>query len=99
MAGLGLILLRALVAAGVASADTVRVWEATEDIPTYQEGPPDVNPPFDLFSSIRFNYPYTIRENLSDQRATRSWRTPAASSARRGCGRCGKSRRRCCGRR
>jgi tetratricopeptide (TPR) repeat protein len=75
MAGLGLILLRALVAAGVASADTVRVWEATEDIPTYQEGPPDVNPPFDLFSSVRFNYPYTIRENLSDQRATRSWRT------------------------
>lgn len=73
MAGLGLILLPALLAAG--TADGVRVWEATEDIPTYDEGTPDVNPPFDLFSSTRFNYPYTIRENLTDRRSLRTWRT------------------------
>src|SRR5262249_14464737 len=29
-----------------AAAPAVRVWEATETIPTYEEGPPDVNPPF-----------------------------------------------------
>jgi tetratricopeptide (TPR) repeat protein len=75
MAGLGLILLPAVFAAGAAAADAVRVWEASEEIPTYEEGPPDVNPPFDLFSSVRFNYPYTIRENLTERRLTRTWRT------------------------
>jgi tetratricopeptide (TPR) repeat protein len=75
MAGLSLILLPALVAAGVAPVDAVRAWEATEEIPTYEEGPPDVNPPFDLFSSIRFNYPYTLRESLTDRRVMRTWRT------------------------
>jgi tetratricopeptide (TPR) repeat protein len=58
-----------------ADAPAVRVWEATETIPTYEEGPPDVNPPFDLFSSTRFNYPYTIREGLTDRRAPKAWRT------------------------
>jgi tetratricopeptide (TPR) repeat protein len=53
----------------------VRVWEGTETIPTYEEGPADVNPPFDLFASGRFNYPYTMRENLTDRRAPRVWRT------------------------
>jgi len=75
MGGLGLILLPALVAAGAATTEAVRAWEGTEDIPTYEEGPPDVNPPFDLFSSTRFNYPYTIRENLTDRRSLRTWRT------------------------
>jgi tetratricopeptide (TPR) repeat protein len=36
---------------------------------------PDLNPPFDLFTSGRFNYPYTLRENLTDRRAPRVWRT------------------------
>jgi tetratricopeptide (TPR) repeat protein len=53
----------------------VKVWEASETIPTYEEGPPDVNPPFDLFTSGRFNYPYTLRENLTDRRSPRVWRT------------------------
>lgn len=53
----------------------VRVWEGTETIPTYEEGPADVNPPFDVFASGRFNYPYTIRENLTDRRSPRVWRT------------------------
>ena len=67
-------LLVGLVPAG-ASADQVRVFEASETIPTYEEGLPDVNPPFDLFASGRFNYPYTIRENLTDRRSERAWRT------------------------
>ncbi len=69
--------LTVLLLAPPASADElgVRVWEATETIPTYEEGPPDVNPPFDLFTSSRFNYPYTLRENLTDRRSPRVWRT------------------------
>jgi tetratricopeptide (TPR) repeat protein len=57
------------------AAPPVRVWEATRTIPTYEEGLPDVNPPFDLFSSVRFNYPYTMRTALTDRRAPRTWRT------------------------
>ena len=53
----------------------VRAWEGHLDLPTYEEGPPDVNPPFDLFETRRFNYPYTLRENLTDRRAVVLWRT------------------------
>jgi tetratricopeptide (TPR) repeat protein len=46
------------------------------EIPTYEEGPPDENPPFDQFvANGRFNYPYTIRENLSNRVAPLRWRT------------------------
>ena len=57
------------------SGSAVRVWEATRTIPTYEEGPPDPNPPFDLFASTRFNYPYTMRTSLTDKREPRTWRT------------------------
>src|SRR4051812_25353322 len=53
----------------------VRAWEGHLDLPTYEEGLPDVNPPFDVFESRRFNYPYTMRENLTDRRAVTRWRT------------------------
>jgi tetratricopeptide (TPR) repeat protein len=53
----------------------VKAWQGSETIPTYDEGPPDINPPFDLFQSGRFNYPYTMRENLTDRRRDRVWRT------------------------
>ena len=44
-------------------------------LPTYEEGPPDPNPPFELFSSSRFlNYPYTLRHNLTGRRSPRAWR-------------------------
>lgn len=75
LARLSLAGLVALAAAAPAGADAVRAWEGTEVIPTYEEGPPDVNPPFDLFSGGRFNYPYTMREALTDRRAPRAWRT------------------------
>jgi len=52
----------------------VRAWQDTVAIPTYEEGAPDVNPPFDLFQAGRFNYPYTLRNNLTDKRIEKNWR-------------------------
>ncbi len=52
----------------------VRVWQATLALPTYEEGPPDPNPPFDQFATDRFNYPYTLRNNLTGRRAEHEWR-------------------------
>src|SRR5882724_1025375 len=57
-------------------APPVRLWEDSQVIPTSEEGLPDPNPPFDLFTtSGRFNYPYTLRHNLVDRRVPRKWRT------------------------
>jgi tetratricopeptide (TPR) repeat protein len=52
----------------------VRVWQGTLSLPTYEEGAPDPNPPFDLFSTGKFSYPYTLRENLTNQRVPHDWR-------------------------
>lgn len=52
----------------------VRVWQGEFSLPTYEEGPPDPNPPFDQLATSRFNYPYTLRTNLTDHRAERKWR-------------------------
>src|ERR1700745_2423448 len=52
----------------------VRVWQATLTLPTYEEGLPDPNPPFDQFTTNRFNYPYTLRNNLTSHRIDRAWR-------------------------
>jgi tetratricopeptide (TPR) repeat protein len=52
----------------------VRVWQGTLTLPTYEEGPPDPNPPFDQYASNRFNYPYTLRRNLTDHRSDHAWR-------------------------
>jgi tetratricopeptide (TPR) repeat protein len=53
----------------------VRVWEGTFPLPTYLEGPPNVNPPFDLLSPTSFlNYPYTLRDALTAERRVESWR-------------------------
>jgi tetratricopeptide (TPR) repeat protein len=52
----------------------VRVWEGTLTLPTYEEGLPDPNPPFDQFTTNRFNYPYTLRNNLTSRRADHAWR-------------------------
>ena len=53
----------------------VRVWQDTMTIPTYQEAPPDPNPPFDLFAHGQINYPYTLLTNLTDRRVPHVWRT------------------------
>lgn len=69
----GALLLLLMVIAPRARAE-VRVWQGTLTLPTYEEGPPDPNPPFDLFETTRFNYPYTLRENLTDRRTDHAWR-------------------------
>jgi tetratricopeptide (TPR) repeat protein len=58
-----------------APATGVRVWRGTLQIPTYAEEAPNPNPPFDLFTFGRFNYPYPIRDALTDRRETVGWRT------------------------
>jgi Tfp pilus assembly protein PilF len=46
----------------------VRVWEGTLTLPVYEEGNPDPNPPFDQQATTRFNYPYTLRNELTGER-------------------------------
>jgi tetratricopeptide (TPR) repeat protein len=62
-----------LLTLSVASAQ-VRVWQGTLTLPTYEEGPPDPNPPFDQYANERFNYPYTLRHNLTNHRVDHAWR-------------------------
>ena len=73
------VLMLALALAVPASAASpgprVRAWEGQLELPTYEEGAPDVNPPFDVFETRRYNYPYTLRENLTDHRSPARWRT------------------------
>lgn len=52
----------------------VRVWQGTLTLPTYEEGLPDPNPPFDQYANNRFNYPYTLRHNLTNHRSDHAWR-------------------------
>jgi tetratricopeptide (TPR) repeat protein len=52
----------------------VRVWEGTLTLPTYEEGMPDPNPPFDQFTNTKFNYPYVLRDNLTSRRVNHDWR-------------------------
>jgi len=71
----GLLVGTALTAFGQAGMAPVKVWQGTFTLPTYEEGPPDPNPPFDAYAaSMRFNYPYTIRNNLTGVRADHAWR-------------------------
>jgi tetratricopeptide (TPR) repeat protein len=60
---------------GLALHAQVRVWQGTLTLPTYEEGLPDPNPPFDQFAANRFNYPYTLRTNLTSKRVDHAWRT------------------------
>src|SRR6202045_1352187 len=52
----------------------VRVWEGVLNLPVYEEGAPDPNPSFDQFAIGRFSYPYTLRKQITDQRAEHRWR-------------------------
>jgi tetratricopeptide (TPR) repeat protein len=52
----------------------VKVWQGTLPLPTYQEGLPDMNAPFDLFSPRKVNYPYTLRDHLTGEKHTVNWR-------------------------
>src|SRR5216683_2119743 len=63
-----------LFAALTAASAQVSVWQGTLTLPTYEEGPPDPNPPFDQFATNRFNYPYSFRNNLTLRRLHHEWR-------------------------
>ncbi len=53
---------------------SVRAWEGAISLPTTVEGLPNSNPPFDLFATGRFNYPYTLRDALTDRRSVVQYR-------------------------
>jgi len=74
MRTLKLIALLVLICPALSLVAQVRVWEGTLTLPTYEEGLPDPNPPFDQFTTNRFNYPYTLRNNLSSRRVDHAWR-------------------------
>ena len=54
-------------------AQAARAWEDSITIPTYELGPPDPNPPFALVNPHPV-YPYPMLDDLSDQRAPKTWR-------------------------
>jgi hypothetical protein len=61
------------VASGSVAAQ-VKVWSGSVTLPTYEEGQPDPNPPFDTYSTTQFSYPYTLRKNLTGQKEEHVWR-------------------------
>ena len=63
MRRLGQIAVLGLLATALAQGQ-VRVWQGTLTLPTYEEGTPDPNPPFDQFTTNRFNYPYTLARRI-----------------------------------
>jgi tetratricopeptide (TPR) repeat protein len=63
-----------LVVASGSVAAQVKVWQGTLTLPTYEEGKPDPNPPFDSYSTTQFSYPYTLRKNLTGQKKDHVWR-------------------------
>ena len=46
----------------------------TLTLPTYDEGKPDPNPPFDVYATTEFNYPYTLRTSLTGTKTDHTWR-------------------------
>ncbi|MBV9885533.1 MAG: DUF5107 domain-containing protein, partial [Acidobacteria bacterium] len=60
--------------AAIPTRAQVRVWQGTLTLPVYEEGNPDPNPPFDQQATTRFNYPYTLREELTGERRTHDLR-------------------------
>ena len=70
----GLLIVVTGLLAGLQTASAeVKVWEGTYKLPVYEEGSPNPNPPFDQY--IRnTNYPYTLRDQLTNQRVDHEWR-------------------------
>jgi tetratricopeptide (TPR) repeat protein len=69
--------LLALVLPLLAAADSVKLYEKNEVIPTYLSGPPDPNPMFffgrDSQGAAGRIYPYPLYDNLSNQRGEKSY--------------------------
>ncbi|HEX6496464.1 MAG TPA: DUF5107 domain-containing protein [Acidobacteriaceae bacterium] len=66
-------LIIALLVPLTAHAQSVRGWQGTITIPTYELGPPDPNPPFALVNPHPV-YPYPMLDDLSDQRVAKTYR-------------------------
>src|SRR5215469_13029534 len=63
-----------LALAGAPVQAQVKVWQGTMTLPTYEEGAPNPNPPFNAYATTQFSYPYTLRTNLTGQKADHTWR-------------------------
>jgi tetratricopeptide (TPR) repeat protein len=63
-----------LLVAALPAKCQVRVWQGTLELPVYEEGAPDSNAAFDQYATDRFNYPYTLRTEITGQRRTHSLR-------------------------
>ncbi|MFC1483603.1 DUF5107 domain-containing protein [Candidatus Neomarinimicrobiota bacterium] len=59
--------------AGCGTKDSVRVWEESMTIPTWEIGPPEVNPTFPWSSSRKPVYPYPYREVLTNNKGEKSY--------------------------
>ena len=79
-----LLLALALLAAP-ATAQDARVFETTLELPTDEEGPPDPNPPFDLFRTTRYSYPYALRESLTGRQSLVRYRALTLENAHLRC--------------
>lgn len=69
-----ILLFFSLVVAPISLPAQVRVWEGVLNLPAYEEGAPDPNPPFDQFAIGRFSYPYTLRKEITNERREHQWR-------------------------
>jgi len=64
-----------LLVGSTAAQTQVKVWQDTIELPTYEQGKPNENPPFDQFvTNDRYNYPYTLLDNLTGTSAPTKWR-------------------------
>ena len=56
------------------SASDVRVWEEDLEIPTWELGPPEVNPIFAWTSDRSDVYPYPYKEILTSNKINKTYR-------------------------
>ncbi len=63
------------VSPALAAGNSVRAWQSSIQLPTYDEGDPDPDPQFPAFVYDHPNYPYPLRTNLTNVRKERAWRT------------------------
>ncbi len=55
-------------------SSVVKAWEDTISLPTYDEGLPPEDPPFDMFRYENWLYPYTMRTQLGTTARAEAWR-------------------------
>ena len=65
---------QALEAGQTAASSPVKAWEDTISLPTYDEGLPPEDPPFDFLRTENWFYPYTVRSALGSTPKAEVWR-------------------------